>query len=213
MYERFTDRARKVMQLTTADAIGRGHEYIGTEHILLGLVAEGSGVASIVLRNLGIEAEHVRGQIEKISLPRLDGVSMERLPQTPRAKHVIELAMEEAREARLPYVGTEHLLIALLREDECVAAQILMNLGLSLDKLRAAVVQAQGQLLDTPAFQNRISSYLPETEPQTKKSWFSRLFRGLAAQWHVNERRKKGSDVANYSLHLHSEYACCQTRP
>src|SRR5688572_7004182 len=142
MYERFTDRSRKVMQLADQEARRFNHEYIGTEHILLGLVAEGSGVAANVLKNLNIDSLKVRSMIEKIVQhgPGGDRVVTGRLPQTPRAKTVIECAITEARGLRHNYVGTEHLLLGLLRETEGVAAQVLMNLGLSLEDVRTEVL-------------------------------------------------------------------------
>src|SRR5436305_1118775 len=134
MYERFTDRARKVMQLANQEALRFNHEYIGTEHILLGLIKEGSGVAANVLKNLDIDLAKVRREVEKIVLAGPGPVTIGRLPQTPRAKKVTEYAVEEARDLNHNYVGTEHLLLGLLREEEGVASQVLMNLGLRLDK-------------------------------------------------------------------------------
>src|SRR5436190_538005 len=140
MYERFTDRARKVMQLANQEARRFNHEYVGTEHILLGLVREGSGVAANVLKNLDIDLRKIRLEVEKIVRSGPDMVTMGKLPQTPRAKKVIEGAIEEAKNCNQHYVGTEHLLLGLLREQEGVAAQILMNLGLILGGVRAEVL-------------------------------------------------------------------------
>ncbi len=140
MYERFTDRARKVMQLANQEAQRFNHEYIGTEHILLGLVKEGSGVAANVLKNLEVDLRKIRLEVEKIVQSGPDMVTMGKLPQTPRAKKVIEYAMEEARNLNHNYVGTEHLLLGLLREQEGVAAQVLMNLGLKLEDVRDEVL-------------------------------------------------------------------------
>src|ERR1700755_1818199 len=133
MYERFTDRARKVMQLANQEAQRFNHEYVGTEHVLLGLVKEGSGVAANVLKNLDVDLRKIRVEVEKIVQSGPDMVTMGKLPQTPRAKKVIEYAIEEARNLNHNYVGTEHLLLGLLREQEGVAAQVLMNLGLKLE--------------------------------------------------------------------------------
>lgn len=141
MYERFTDRARKVMQLANQEAQRFNHEYIGTEHILLGLVKEGSGVAAQVLKNLDIDLRKIRLEVEKIVLPGPDTVNMGKLPQTPRAKKVIEYAIEEARNLNHNYVGTEHLLLGLLREEEAVAAQVLLNLGLKWEDVREETLQ------------------------------------------------------------------------
>jgi len=148
MYERFTDRARKVMQLANQEAQRFNHEYIGTEHILLGLVKEGSGVAANVLKNLDVDLRKIRLEVEKIVQSGPDMVTMGKLPQTPRAKKVIEYAMEEARNLNHNYVGTEHLLLGLLREQDGVAAQVLMNLGLKLEEVREEVLNLLGHGLE-----------------------------------------------------------------
>jgi ATP-dependent Clp protease ATP-binding subunit ClpC len=148
MYERFTDRARKVMQLANQEAQRFNHEYIGTEHILLGLVKEGSGVAANVLKNLDVDLRKIRLEVEKIVQSGPDMVTMGKLPQTPRAKKVIEYAMEEARNLNHNYVGTEHLLLGLLREQEGVAAQVLMNLGMKLEDVREEVLNLLGHGLE-----------------------------------------------------------------
>jgi hypothetical protein len=144
MYERFTDRARKVMQLANQEAQRFYHEYVGTEHILLGLIKEGQGVASHVLKNLVIDLRKVRQYVEKLVQLGPGLVTMGKLPQTPRAKKVIEYAIEEARNLNHNYVGTEHLLLGLLREQEGVAAQVLMNLGLKLEDVREEVLNLLG---------------------------------------------------------------------
>jgi ATP-dependent Clp protease ATP-binding subunit ClpC len=146
MYERFTDRARKVMQLANQEAQRFNHEYIGTEHILLGLVKEGSGVAANVLKNLDVDLRKIRLEVEKIvqTGPGGDQVVLGKLPHTPRAKKVIEYSVEEARNLNHNYVGTEHLLLGLLREQEGVAAQVLMNLGLKLEDVREEVLNLLG---------------------------------------------------------------------
>jgi len=144
MFERFTDRARKVMALANQEAQRFNHEYIGTEHILLGLVKEGSGVGANVLKNLDVDLRKVRLEVEKLVKSGPDMVTMGKLPQTPRAKKVIEYAIEEARNLNHNYVGTEHLLLGLLREQEGVAAQVLMNLGLKLEEVREEVLNLLG---------------------------------------------------------------------
>jgi hypothetical protein len=148
-YERFTDRARKVMQLANQEAQRFNHEYIGTEHILLGLVKEGSGVAANVLKNLDIDLRKIRLEVEKIVQTGPDMVVMGRLPKTPRAKKVIEYAIEEARGLNHNYIGTEHLLLGLIREEEGVGAQVLMNLGLTLRDLRLEVLNMLRQATTT----------------------------------------------------------------
>ena len=144
MFERFTDRARKVMALANQEAQRFNHEYIGTEHILLGLVKEGSGVGANVLKNLDVDLRKVRLEVEKLVKAGPEVVMMGKLPQTPRAKKVIECAIEEARSLNHNYVGTEHLLLGLLREHDGVAAQVLMNLGLKLDEVREEVLNLLG---------------------------------------------------------------------
>jgi len=149
MFERFTDRARKVMALANQEAQRFNHEYIGTEHILLGLVKEGSGVGANVLKNLGVDLRKVRLEVEKLVKSGPDMVTMGKLPQTPRAKKVIEFAIEEARNLNHNYVGTEHLLLGLLREHDGVAAQVLMNLGLKLEEVREEVLNLLGAGVDS----------------------------------------------------------------
>ncbi len=143
LYERFTDRARKVMQLANQEAQRFNHEYIGTEHILLGLIA-GNGVAANVLKNLDVDLRKIRLEVEKLLQSGPDMVSMGKLPQTPRAKKVIEYSMEEARNLAHNYVGTEHILLGLLREQEgpikSVAARVLMDLGLKLEEVRKEIL-------------------------------------------------------------------------
>ncbi len=149
MYERFTDRARKVMQLANQEAQRFNHEYIGTEHVLLGLIKEGSGVAANVLKNLDVDLRKIRLEVEKLVQSGPDMVTMGKLPQTPRAKKVIEYAMEEARNLNHNYVGTEHILLGLLREQEGVAAQVLMNLGLKLEDVREEVLSLLGHGMES----------------------------------------------------------------
>lgn len=145
MFEKFTDRARKVINLARQEAERLGHEFIGTEHILLGLVKEGSGVAANVLENLDIDLEKIRIEIEKyVSSPGEVVSASSSLPFTPKAKKVLELAMEEARQLEHNYIGTEHLLLGILRENEGMAAQVLLNLGVKLEDVRAEVMELLG---------------------------------------------------------------------
>ena len=151
MFERFTDRARKVMALANQEAQRFNHEYIGTEHVLLGLVKEGSGVGATVLKNLDVDIKKLRIEVEKQVKSGPDMVTMGKLPQTPRAKKVIEYAIEEARALNHNYVGTEHILLGLLRETEGIAAQILMNVGLKLEDIRQEVLNLLGAGVDEGA--------------------------------------------------------------
>jgi ATP-dependent Clp protease ATP-binding subunit ClpC len=136
------------MQLANQEAQRFNHEYIGTEHILLGLIKEGSGVAANVLKNLEVDLRKIRLEVEKLVQSGPDMVTMGKLPQTPRAKKVIEYSMEEARNLGHNYVGTEHILLGLLREQEGVAAQVLMNLGLKLEEVREEVLSLLGHGLE-----------------------------------------------------------------
>ena len=171
MYERFTDRARKVMQLANQEAQRFNHEYIGTEHILLGLVKEGSGVAANVLKNLDVDLRKIRLEVEKIVQAGPDMVTMGKLPQTPRAKKVIEYSMEEARNLNHNYVGTEHILLGLLREQEGVAAQVLMNLGLKLEDVREEVLNLLGHGMETSESGERsVGGGQPGATPKGGKS-------------------------------------------
>ena len=148
MFERLTDRARKVMALANQEAQRFNHEYVGTEHILLGLVKEGSGVGANVLKNLSIDLRKVRLEVEKLVKSGPEMVTMGKLPQTPRAKKVLEYAIEEARNLNHNYVGTEHLLLGLLREHDGVAAQVLVNLGTKLEDVREEVLNLLGAGVD-----------------------------------------------------------------
>lgn len=130
MYERFTDRSRKVLQLANQEAMRFNHEYIGTEHILLGLIKEGSGVAANVLKNLEVDLRKVRLEVEKLVQSGPDIPGDGKLPQTPLAKRVVERSIEAARTLGHNYIGTEHLLLGLLSVEEGVAFQVLTNLGL-----------------------------------------------------------------------------------
>ncbi|MHC4387517.1 MAG: ATP-dependent Clp protease ATP-binding subunit [Planctomycetota bacterium] len=149
MFERFTDRARKVMALANQEAQRFNQDYIGTEHILLGLVKEGSGVGATVLKNLDVDIKKLRFAVEKMVKSGPDMVTMGKLPQTPRAKKVIEYAIEEARSLNHNYVGTEHILLGLLRETEGIAAQVLMDLGLKLEEVRQEVLNLLGAGVDS----------------------------------------------------------------
>jgi ATP-dependent Clp protease ATP-binding subunit ClpA len=135
MYERWTDRARYVLKTAETEARKIGHEYIGTEHVLLGLVKEGGGVAAGVLKKLSIDPHRIQREVDKIvqAGPFGEQVIFGRLPLTPRSKKAIEFAIEEARALKHNYVGTEHLLLGLLREEEGVAGHILIMLGLTLE--------------------------------------------------------------------------------
>src|SRR5262245_56807074 len=168
MYERFTDRARKVMQLANQEAQRLNHEYIGTEHILLGLVKEGSGVAANVLKNLDVDLRKIRLEVEKLVQSSPEVGTPGKLPQTPRAKKVIESSIEEAWNLNHNYVGTEHLLLGLLREQEGVAAQVLMNLGMRLEDVREEVLNLLGHNMETEESGSEGGGAEPKTKGKSK---------------------------------------------
>ena len=139
-FDKFTERARKVLSLAQEEAQRFQHNYIGTEHLLLGLVREGEGVAAKVLANLGVELNKVRSAVEFI-IGRGDRIMHGDIGLTPRAKKVIELAVDEARRLDHHYIGTEHLLLGLLREGEGIAAGVLEKLGVTLERARTEILQ------------------------------------------------------------------------
>ncbi|GAA4200539.1 hypothetical protein GCM10022252_53910 [Streptosporangium oxazolinicum] len=143
MFERFTDRARRVVVLAQEEARGLSHDHIGTEHILLGLILEGDGVANRALWALGIGGERVRDDVKEI-VGTGDEVPGSHIPFTPRAKKVLELSLREALGLHHTYIGTEHILLGLLREGEGVAAQVLTRQGARLEAVRAQVIGLLG---------------------------------------------------------------------
>ena len=144
MFERFTEKAIKVIMLAQEEARRLGHNFVGTEQILLGLIREGTGVAAKVLKSMGVNLKDSRVEVEKI-IGRGSGFVAVEIPFTPRAKRVLELSLEEARQLGHNYIGTEHLLLGLIREGEGVAARVLENLGVDLTKVRTQVVRMLGE--------------------------------------------------------------------
>jgi ATP-dependent Clp protease ATP-binding subunit ClpA len=140
MFERFTDRARRVVVLAEEEARALDHNYIGTEHILLGLIHEGQGVAARALESLGISLDAVRQQVEEI-IGRGQQTPPGQIPYTPRAKKVLELSLRESLQLGQNYIGTEHILLGLIREGDGVAAQVLVKLGAELNRVRQKVIQ------------------------------------------------------------------------
>ena len=147
MFNRFTERARKVIILAKEEARRFNHDYIGTEHILLGLIREGEGVAAAVLQKLDVSLENIRLEIEKLVQPGPTTQIIGDIPFTPRAKKALELAAEEARSLGHNYIGTEHLLLGLIREGEGIASQVLLNLGMDLNSVRNEVMGLLGSAL------------------------------------------------------------------
>ncbi len=152
MFARFTDRAKKVIILAREEASRLNHDYIGTEHILLGLIKVGGGVAANALQSLGIDLETIRLEVEKLVQPGPETMIMGEIPFTPRAKKVLDLAMEEARSLGHNYIGTEHILLGLMREAEGVAAQILESLGANLKTVREKTMELLGEGATPPGF-------------------------------------------------------------
>ncbi len=150
MFERFTEKAIKVIMLAQEEARRLGHNFVGTEQILLGLIGEGTGVAAKVLKSMGVNLKDARIEVEKI-IGRGSGFVAVEIPFTPRAKRVLELSLEEARQLGHNYIGTEHLLLGLIREGEGVAARVLENLGVDLGKVRTQVIRMLGETAEVTA--------------------------------------------------------------
>ena len=150
MFERFTEKAIKVIMLAQEEARRLGHNFVGTEQILLGLIGEGTGVAAKVLKSMGVNLKDARVEVEKI-IGRGSGFVAVEIPFTPRAKRVLELSLEEARQLGHNYIGTEHLLLGLIREGEGVAARVLENLGVDLAKVRTQVIRMLGETAEVGA--------------------------------------------------------------
>jgi ATP-dependent Clp protease ATP-binding subunit ClpC len=159
-FDKFTERAKKVLVLAQEEAQRFNHNYIGTEHLLLGLVREGEGIAAKVLSNLGVELQKVRSAVEFI-IGRGDRMVIGDISLTPRAKKVIELAVEEARRLNHNYIGTEHLLLGLVREGEGIAAGVLESLGVNLEKVRTQVIQVVSQSTTTAPAEGKQQSKTP----------------------------------------------------
>ena len=146
----FTDRVRKVLAMAREEAIRLQHDYVGTEHILLGLIREGEGVAAAVLTNLSVDLEQVQERIEESVRRGKATIALGELPYTSRAKKVLEFAMAEARELNHSYVGTEHLLLGLLREEKGIAADVLNQLGVTLEEARRQTLKLLGSEPNAP---------------------------------------------------------------
>jgi ATP-dependent Clp protease ATP-binding subunit ClpA len=181
MYERFTDRAREVMSSASQEAHYFFHKYIATEHVLLAILDEGSGVAANALRNLGLHMSSVRPEVEKLVQSGPYRYSRDFLPLTPRVKALIAHAIEEAELLDDSYVGTEHLLLGLVRQKESVAAQVLMNLGVKLEEVRGEVLRLLGR--EIPA---EPSSHVPPLPDATLRAAERERIRSLEQQlWNV----------------------------
>ena len=157
MFERFTEKAIKVIMLAQEEARRLGHNFVGTEQVLLGLIGEGTGVAAKTLKSMGVTLKDARAAVEEI-IGRGAGFVAVEIPFTPRAKRVLELSWDEARQLGHSYIGTEHLLLGLIREGDGVAARVLENLGVDLNKVRTNVVKMLGEIKDTPSGSKSSSS-------------------------------------------------------
>jgi ATP-dependent Clp protease ATP-binding subunit ClpC len=166
MFERFTDRARRVVVLAQEEARALGHSYIGTEHILLGILRESDGVGARALESLGISLAAVRVQVEEIIGQGDPSMLPSHIPFTPRAKKVLELSLREALQLGHNYIGTEHILLGLIREGEGVAAQVLVKLGADLNRVRQQVIQ----LLHGYEGKEPSSAREPGAEPEHEES-------------------------------------------
>src|SRR6187431_3111289 len=166
----FTDRVRKVLQMAREEAARLHHEYVGTEHILLGLIREGEGVAAAVLTNLNVDLEDIQQKIEEtVKKGKAAAAAGPELPYTSRAKKVLELAMMEARELNHSYVGTEHLLLGLLREEKGIAAQVLTDAGVNLDAARAETLRILGTEMPQGGGQQPTSNQPAQAAPKGDK--------------------------------------------
>jgi len=161
MFNRFTERARKVLVLAKEEARRFNHDYIGTEHILLGLIREGEGVACAVLQNLGADLERLRIEIEKLVSSGSVASVLGDIPFTPRAKKALELSAEEARNLSHNYIGTEHILLGLLREKEGIASQVLFSLGVDLKRVKSEILALLGGATQTQNTTSQSSSKTP----------------------------------------------------
>jgi ATP-dependent Clp protease ATP-binding subunit ClpA len=173
VFDQFTDRARMVMGLARQEAERLQHAYIGTEHLLLGLVEEGSGIAASVLKNLDVDPQSARAEVEKLVRRGETATPSGQVPFTPRAKRVLELGVEEAATLGHAYVGTEHLLLGLIREDEGVGAQVLRTLGAGIDRVRSEVMVLIGGEAEGGAAESRPATAAPGArhaqEPMSRK--------------------------------------------
>ncbi len=191
MSNRFTERAQRVILIAQEEAKRLNHDYVGTEHLLLGLIALGEGVAAQVLANLGVDLRRVRAEIEKIVGTGDNVMLLGEIPFTPRAKKVLELAVEEAQNMGHNYVGTEHLLLGLIREEEGVAARVLENLGVRLDVVREEVISLLGEGQPQQQQQPAASSGGSSSKPKSKTPTLDEFGRDLT----VLAREKKSDPV------------------
>lgn len=200
MFEKFTERARKVMSYSRQEAQRLHQEFIGTEHILLGIIQEGGGVAAKVLKNLNINFKDVVVETEKlVKVPETAPLTLGQLPFSPRAKRVIELAGEAASQLNHEVIGTEHLLLGLLKEDEGIAAQVLINLGLKLDAVRDMIFEVLGDDVDPQP------AGTPAPTPPAEKNVFFKTLRDMLEEDRLNIEKVAKDQQSNFDK-LHALY-------
>ena len=193
MFERFTDRARRVVVLAQEEARMLNHNYIGTEHILLGLIHEGEGVAAKALESLGISLDAVRQQVEEI-IGQGQQAPSGHIPFTPRAKKVLELSRRESEQLGHNYIGTEHILLGLIREGDGVAAQVLVKLGADLNRVRQQVIQLlHGHPAEEPVSARSAARELEVRAGQCRPAWTA-IEQRLAA---IEQRVGTGPDTSD----------------
>ncbi len=208
MFERFSRRARQAVVLAQEEARDLGHDYIGTEHVLLGLVREDDGIAAIVLRDLGITATQVRAQVEEI-VGRGKGSPSGHIPFTPRAKKVLELSLREAMQFGHNYIGTEHVLLGVIREGKGVAAQILVKQGANLPAVRQAILAELGEPdpgESKAETESRLASLVEFDIPsgiEIRVGRRKRLVRELTALFQENDKLRKEVDRLSQLLREH----------
>jgi hypothetical protein len=182
----FTERVRKALSFSRAEAVRLHHEYVGTEHVLLGLLREGEGVASHVIANLGVKPDEIQARVEGMIKAGRDSETVgPDLPYTSRAKKVLEFAMTEARELGHAYVGTEHLLLGLLREEKGIAAQVLVGLGVTLDKARPSVLEILGTAVGRKSGGVQANAYALEVVRGSSGNVGARLLLTISAAFAV----------------------------
>jgi hypothetical protein len=201
MYERFNDCARKVMQLAEQEAERLKHEYVGTEHILLALAREDTGVAVNVFRTLGLDPVTIRTEVERTARVGAAMGRVGRMPQTPGAKKAIECAIEEARNLKQLHVGTEHLLLGLLREQKGVAAHVLMNLGMKFEDMRREVLNLLGHgMSQTPKPEDRPATEREEPPAACPNCGGNPVLRILWGWKSLNDRDKQDAEAGRVIL-------------
>jgi ATP-dependent Clp protease ATP-binding subunit ClpC len=178
----FTDRVRKVLSFAREEAIRLQHDYVGTEHMLLGLIREGTGVAAAVLTNLSVDLEEVAERIEESVRRGKATIALGELPYTSRAKKVLEFAMAEARELNHSYGGTEHLLLGLLREEKGIAAEVLNQLGATLEDARRQTLKLLGSEPDAARAAYRPPAPARNRAGRARRSTSMRIFAGVVTE-------------------------------